>query len=120
VPSVQLPQLPPPQPQLQLVPSSDSDERPAPGPDDCAAEPTFRDALQQQAPLPTVAAAASPGSSSGADAASEESLEHVPPSHRWRFVAPADVAAAVTFLVSPAAAFMTGVVLPVDGGYLVA
>ncbi|KMO41704.1 2-deoxy-D-gluconate 3-dehydrogenase [Methylobacterium tarhaniae] len=39
------------------------------------------------------------------------------PLGRWG--TPADVAAAVTFLVSPAAAFMTGVVLPVDGGYLV-
>ncbi|WP_189314372.1 SDR family oxidoreductase [Streptomyces brasiliensis] len=29
---------------------------------------------------------------------------------------PADVAAAVTFLVSDEAAFLTGVVLPVDGG----
>ncbi len=40
------------------------------------------------------------------------------PLGRWG--TPADVAAAVTFLASPAAAFMTGVVLPVDGGYLVA
>ena len=37
------------------------------------------------------------------------------PLGRWG--TPADVAAAVTFLASPAAAFMTGVVLPVDGGY---
>ncbi|UHC13811.1 SDR family oxidoreductase [Methylobacterium currus] len=40
------------------------------------------------------------------------------PLGRWG--TPSDVAAAVTFLVSPAAAFMTGVVLPVDGGYLIA
>jgi NAD(P)-dependent dehydrogenase (short-subunit alcohol dehydrogenase family) len=40
------------------------------------------------------------------------------PLGRWG--TPADVAGAVSFLVSPAASFMTGVILPVDGGYLVA
>lgn len=39
------------------------------------------------------------------------------PLKRWG--TPADVAQAVVFLCSPAAAFMTGVVMPVDGGYLV-
>jgi NAD(P)-dependent dehydrogenase (short-subunit alcohol dehydrogenase family) len=39
------------------------------------------------------------------------------PLGRWG--TPADVAGAVCFLVSPAAGFMTGVILPVDGGYLV-
>lgn len=33
---------------------------------------------------------------------------------------PADVAAAVSFLVSPAARYITGVMLPVDGGYSIA
>lgn len=33
---------------------------------------------------------------------------------------PADVAAAVAFLVSPAARYITGVMLPVDGGYSIA
>jgi NAD(P)-dependent dehydrogenase (short-subunit alcohol dehydrogenase family) len=37
-----------------------------------------------------------------------------------RWADPADVAGAVVFLSSPAAAFITGAVLPVDGGYLVA
>jgi NAD(P)-dependent dehydrogenase (short-subunit alcohol dehydrogenase family) len=40
------------------------------------------------------------------------------PLNRWG--TPEDVARAVTFLCSPAASFMTGVILPVDGGYLVA
>ncbi|OZI78914.1 MULTISPECIES: SDR family NAD(P)-dependent oxidoreductase [Bordetella] len=40
------------------------------------------------------------------------------PLGRWG--RPQDVAEAVAFLCAPAAAFMTGVILPVDGGYLVA
>jgi NAD(P)-dependent dehydrogenase (short-subunit alcohol dehydrogenase family) len=40
------------------------------------------------------------------------------PLNRWG--TPEDVAQAVLFLCSPAAGFMTGVILPVDGGYLVA
>jgi NAD(P)-dependent dehydrogenase (short-subunit alcohol dehydrogenase family) len=40
------------------------------------------------------------------------------PLARWG--TPDDVARAAVFLCTPAAAFMTGVILPVDGGYLVA
>ena len=40
------------------------------------------------------------------------------PLGRWG--EPDDVAAATVFLCSPAAAFVTGVILPVDGGYLAA
>lgn len=40
------------------------------------------------------------------------------PMRRWGEAA--DVAGAVVFLCTPAAAFITGVVLPVDGGYLIA
>ena len=36
-----------------------------------------------------------------------------------RWAKPEDIAGAVVFLCSPAAAFVTGIVLPVDGGYLV-
>ncbi len=36
-----------------------------------------------------------------------------------RWAEPEDIAGAAVFLCSPAAAFITGVVLPVDGGYLI-
>ena len=39
------------------------------------------------------------------------------PLGRWG--TPEDIAGPVLFLASPAARFVTGVVLPVDGGYLI-
>ena len=37
-----------------------------------------------------------------------------------RLCSPEDVGAAVAFLISPAAEYLTGTVLPVDGGYTAA
>ena len=47
--------------------------------------------------------------------ASQRILDRTPLGH-WG--EPADVANAIVFLASPAAGYITGVTLPVDGGYL--
>ena len=52
------------------------------------------------------------------DAAKSAAILARTPLGRWG--QPLDVAGAVTFLVSPAAAFVTGALLSVDGGYLIA
>jgi len=49
------------------------------------------------------------------DAARSKAIVDRTPLRRWG--TPADVAGAAVFLCSPAAAFITGAVLPVDGGY---
>jgi NAD(P)-dependent dehydrogenase (short-subunit alcohol dehydrogenase family) len=51
------------------------------------------------------------------DARSQAILERTP-MKRWGL--PEDVARVTAFLASPAASFMTGTIVPVDGGYLVA
>jgi NAD(P)-dependent dehydrogenase (short-subunit alcohol dehydrogenase family) len=51
------------------------------------------------------------------DPARDQSIRARTPLGRWG--EPGDVAGAALFLASPAAAFVTGVVLPVDGGYLI-
>ena len=52
------------------------------------------------------------------DAAKENAILSRTPLGRWG--EPDDIAGAVLFLCSPAASFITGVILPVDGGYLIA
>jgi NAD(P)-dependent dehydrogenase (short-subunit alcohol dehydrogenase family) len=51
------------------------------------------------------------------DPARSEAILSRTPMKRWGN--PADLTGSVIFLCSPAAAFVTGVILPVDGGYLI-
>jgi NAD(P)-dependent dehydrogenase (short-subunit alcohol dehydrogenase family) len=53
-----------------------------------------------------------------ADPAKREAITARTPLGRWG--QPADVVGAALFLASPAAAFITGAILPVDGGYSIA
>jgi len=53
-----------------------------------------------------------------ADPVKRDTITSRTPLARWG--QPADVAGAALFLASPAAAFITGVILPVDGGYSIA
>jgi NAD(P)-dependent dehydrogenase (short-subunit alcohol dehydrogenase family) len=53
-----------------------------------------------------------------ADSTKSSAIIDRTPLARWG--KPADIAGAAVFLASPAAAFITGVILPVDGGYSIA
>lgn len=50
-----------------------------------------------------------------ADPAKRDAIVNRTPLNRWG--QPADIAGAALFLASPAASFVTGIILPVDGGY---
>ena len=52
------------------------------------------------------------------DERKSEAILQRTPMRRWG--KPEDIAGATLFLCSPAASFITGVVLPVDGGYSIA
>jgi NAD(P)-dependent dehydrogenase (short-subunit alcohol dehydrogenase family) len=52
------------------------------------------------------------------DRARSEAIVKRTPLARW--AQPDDIAGAIVFLCTPAASFITGVVLPVDGGYMIA
>jgi NAD(P)-dependent dehydrogenase (short-subunit alcohol dehydrogenase family) len=52
------------------------------------------------------------------DAERKQTITARTPLGRWG--QPADIAGAALFLASPAAAFITGIILPVDGGYSIA
>jgi NAD(P)-dependent dehydrogenase (short-subunit alcohol dehydrogenase family) len=52
------------------------------------------------------------------DAARRQAILERTPLGRWG--QPEDIAGAALFLCSPAAAFITGTILPVDGGYSIA
>ena len=52
------------------------------------------------------------------ESAKSEAIRLRTPMRRWG--QPEDIAGPALFLASPAAAFITGAILPVDGGYLIA